>query len=161
MRAPYVCTRGVYTVLKCSSEFHAEGSTRNEILRIRVRPNSCRHPRFRKHHRGWTYQQVARSPGRRFPTREWAGRKGGATEDFTDTQLRAVLLGPRASTYLVRETHFVKLRNLMRRLNKDERGITGLETAIILIAFVVVATVSPKRGNGLSGVGRSSVFIVS
>jgi flagellin FlaB len=29
----------------------------------------------------------------------------------------------------------------MRRLNKDERGITGLETAIILIAFVVVATV--------------------
>jgi archaeal flagellin FlaB len=35
----------------------------------------------------------------------------------------------------------VKLRNLMRRLNKDERGITGLETAIILIAFVVVATV--------------------
>ena len=35
----------------------------------------------------------------------------------------------------------MKLRNLMRRLNKDERGITGLETAIILIAFVVVATV--------------------
>jgi flagellin FlaB len=29
----------------------------------------------------------------------------------------------------------------MRRLNRDERGITGLETAIILIAFVVVATV--------------------
>jgi len=29
----------------------------------------------------------------------------------------------------------------MKRLNKDERGITGLETAIILIAFVVVATV--------------------
>jgi len=31
-------------------------------------------------------------------------------------------------------------RNL-RRMNKDERGITGLETAIILIAFVVVAAV--------------------
>jgi flagellin FlaB len=29
----------------------------------------------------------------------------------------------------------------MRRMNRDERGITGLETAIILIAFVVVATV--------------------
>ena len=28
-----------------------------------------------------------------------------------------------------------------RRMNKDERGITGLETAIILIAFVVVAAV--------------------
>jgi flagellin FlaB len=35
----------------------------------------------------------------------------------------------------------VNLRNFMRRMNKDERGITGLETAIILIAFVVVATV--------------------
>ena len=29
----------------------------------------------------------------------------------------------------------------MQRMNRDERGITGLETAIILIAFVVVATV--------------------
>jgi flagellin FlaB len=29
----------------------------------------------------------------------------------------------------------------MRRMHRDERGITGLETAIILIAFVVVATV--------------------
>ena len=29
----------------------------------------------------------------------------------------------------------------LRRMNKDERGITGLETAIILIAFVVVAAV--------------------
>ena len=29
----------------------------------------------------------------------------------------------------------------LRRLSRDERGITGLETAIILIAFVVVATV--------------------
>jgi len=28
-----------------------------------------------------------------------------------------------------------------RKMNKDERGITGLETAIILIAFVVVAAV--------------------
>jgi flagellin FlaB len=35
----------------------------------------------------------------------------------------------------------VKLRNIMRMMNRDERGITGLETAIILIAFVVVATV--------------------
>src|SRR5207244_9772389 len=35
----------------------------------------------------------------------------------------------------------VNLRNMMRRLNREERGITGLETAIILIAFVVVATV--------------------
>jgi flagellin FlaB len=34
----------------------------------------------------------------------------------------------------------VNLRNLVQR-TRDERGITGLETAIILIAFVVVATV--------------------
>src|SRR4051795_2894022 len=40
----------------------------------------------------------------------------------------------------VRSTYSV-LRNIMRRMNRDERGITGLETAIILIAFVVVATV--------------------
>ena len=35
----------------------------------------------------------------------------------------------------------MNLRNLIRKTNRDERGITGLETAIILIAFVVVATV--------------------
>jgi flagellin-like protein len=29
----------------------------------------------------------------------------------------------------------------LKRWLRDERGITGLETAIILIAFVVVATV--------------------
>ena len=36
-----------------------------------------------------------------------------------------------------------KLRTVIRRLRalRDERGITGLETAIILIAFVVVAAV--------------------
>jgi flagellin FlaB len=34
-----------------------------------------------------------------------------------------------------------KIRSLARRASRDERGITGLETAIILIAFVVVATV--------------------
>ncbi len=33
------------------------------------------------------------------------------------------------------------MRKLLRSLWKDEQGITGLETAIILIAFVVVATV--------------------
>ena len=33
------------------------------------------------------------------------------------------------------------LGRLGRRLNEDQRGITGLETAIILIAFVMVATV--------------------
>ena len=33
------------------------------------------------------------------------------------------------------------LRRLNRILRRDERGITGLETAIILIAFVVVASV--------------------
>jgi flagellin FlaB len=31
--------------------------------------------------------------------------------------------------------------DLLRKYSRDERGITGLETAIILIAFVVVATV--------------------
>src|SRR4051812_47833627 len=35
----------------------------------------------------------------------------------------------------------MRRRSLLRRLIRDERGITGLETAIILIAFVVVATV--------------------
>ena len=34
-----------------------------------------------------------------------------------------------------------RLINALRRGHRDERGITGLETAIILIAFVVVATV--------------------
>jgi flagellin FlaB len=33
------------------------------------------------------------------------------------------------------------LPKLLQRSHRDERGITGLETAIILIAFVVVATV--------------------
>jgi flagellin FlaB len=33
------------------------------------------------------------------------------------------------------------LRQLFAQVKRDERGITGLETAIILIAFVVVATV--------------------
>jgi len=33
------------------------------------------------------------------------------------------------------------LNRLLKRIRKDERGITGLETAIILIAFVVVAAV--------------------
>jgi flagellin FlaB len=33
------------------------------------------------------------------------------------------------------------IRSLARKASRDERGITGLETAIILIAFVVVATV--------------------
>src|SRR3954454_18427806 len=35
----------------------------------------------------------------------------------------------------------MRRRSVLRRLIRDERGITGLETAIILIAFVVVATV--------------------
>jgi flagellin FlaB len=33
------------------------------------------------------------------------------------------------------------MRKMLKRLHKGERGITGLETAIILIAFVVVAAV--------------------
>jgi flagellin FlaB len=33
------------------------------------------------------------------------------------------------------------LKKLGRKMQRDERGITGLETAIILIAFVVVASV--------------------
>ena len=41
------------------------------------------------------------------------------------------------------EVAVIKLRTAMRRVRalRDERGITGLETAIILIAFVVVAAV--------------------
>jgi flagellin FlaB len=34
-----------------------------------------------------------------------------------------------------------RLLGTLRRVHREERGITGLETAIILIAFVVVATV--------------------
>ncbi len=34
-----------------------------------------------------------------------------------------------------------KLLRFIRRATREEEGITGLETAIILIAFVVVATV--------------------
>jgi flagellin FlaB len=34
-----------------------------------------------------------------------------------------------------------RLLNLIPGVDRDERGITGLETAIILIAFVIVATV--------------------
>ena len=34
-----------------------------------------------------------------------------------------------------------RLMGLVKRANREEEGITGLETAIILIAFVVVATV--------------------
>jgi flagellin FlaB len=34
-----------------------------------------------------------------------------------------------------------KILRLLKRASRDEQGITGLETAIILIAFVVVATV--------------------
>ncbi len=34
-----------------------------------------------------------------------------------------------------------KVFRLLGRTNRDEQGITGLETAIILIAFVVVATI--------------------
>ncbi len=33
------------------------------------------------------------------------------------------------------------LKKLLKRIYKDQKGITGLETAIILIAFVVVASV--------------------
>ncbi len=33
------------------------------------------------------------------------------------------------------------LRKLVKRISRDQKGITGLETAIILIAFVVVAAV--------------------
>jgi len=34
-----------------------------------------------------------------------------------------------------------RLTSALRRVHREERGITGLETAIILIAFVVVATI--------------------
>ena len=33
------------------------------------------------------------------------------------------------------------MRRLIQRINRDQEGITGLETAIILIAFVIVASV--------------------
>jgi flagellin FlaB len=34
-----------------------------------------------------------------------------------------------------------RLTSALRRIHREEKGITGLETAIILIAFVVVATI--------------------
>jgi flagellin FlaB len=34
-----------------------------------------------------------------------------------------------------------RITSALRRIHREERGITGLETAIILIAFVVVATI--------------------
>ncbi len=36
---------------------------------------------------------------------------------------------------------FKNIRNAIKRLNREQEGITGLETAIILIAFVTVASV--------------------
>jgi len=55
-----------------------------------------------------------------------------------------------------------RLLNALRRGNRDERGITGLETAIILIAFVVVATVFAfvvlTTGVFSSERGKESVF---
>ena len=41
----------------------------------------------------------------------------------------------------MRSTHQGRAISLLR----SERGITGLETAIILIAFIVVASVLPTR----------------
>ena len=40
------------------------------------------------------------------------------------------------------------MKNMLNRMNglwKDQRGITGLETAIILIAFIVVAAVFARK----------------
>ncbi len=52
--------------------------------------------------------------------------------------------------------------SILRRIHRDERGITGLETAIILIAFVVVATVFAfvvlTTGVFSSERGKESVF---
>jgi flagellin FlaB len=45
-----------------------------------------------------------------------------------------------ASEYVVRKTKEDPMTKLVREL-QDQRGITGLETAIVLIAFVVVASV--------------------
>jgi len=60
------------------------------------------------------------------------------------------------------------VKHLLKRLERDERGITALETAIILIAFVVVASVfaftilsagtfSTERGKEAIYAGLSSV----
>jgi flagellin FlaB len=55
-----------------------------------------------------------------------------------------------------------RLLSTLHRGNRDERGITGLETAIILIAFVVVATVFAfvvlTTGVFSSERGKESVF---
>ena len=46
------------------------------------------------------------------------------------------------------------LRNIMRRMNRDERGITGLETAIILIAFLVSLALGSLLAHRLLRLGR-------
>jgi len=55
-----------------------------------------------------------------------------------------------------------RLLSTLRRSHRDERGITGLETAIILIAFVVVATIFAfvvlTTGVFSSERGKESVF---
>ncbi len=62
----------------------------------------------------------------------------------------------------------LKVKQVLQRLERDERGITALETAIILIAFVVVASVfaftilsagtfSTERGKEAIYAGLSSV----
>ncbi len=39
------------------------------------------------------------------------------------------------------ETGISSIHSFLRRVGRDQKGITGLETAIVLIAFVVVASV--------------------
>ncbi len=54
-------------------------------------------------------------------------------------------------------------KKYLQRANRDQRGITGLETAIILIAFVVVASVSAYTAlpAGLFSTQKSSEAVYS
>ena len=46
---------------------------------------------------------------------------------------------------MIRKRNHHQPMNLIRTEWQDSRGITGLETAIVLIAFVVVSSVFPAK----------------
>ncbi len=50
---------------------------------------------------------------------------------------------------MIRKRNRHKPMNLIRTEWQDSRGITGLETAIVFIAFVVVSSVSPGEATSV------------
>jgi flagellin FlaB len=60
---------------------------------------------------------------------------------YPDTHWACARYGNERRRPGAKEVLVKKAKQLFRRLHKNEEGITGLETAIILIAFVIVASV--------------------